>query len=69
MDWDLSLYGRQGMVVEITTAAIVMAMLLAPIPSQLALSVRKTTSHGTWRYAPQHSPQPIAVETRLRNKL
>ena len=53
VDWDLSLYGRQGMVAEIMIAAIAMAMLLAPIPSQLALSVRKTGSHGTWRCAPQ----------------
>ena len=47
MGWDLSLYGQQGMEAEIVIAATVMAMLLAPIPSQLALSVRETTSHGT----------------------
>ena len=51
------------------TAAIVMAMQSVPIPSQLALSVRKTTSRGIWKDAPQHSPQPIAVEAGLRNKL
>ena len=69
MAWDLSLYGRQGMVAEIMIAVIVMAMQSVPIPSQLALSVRKTTGHGTWRCAPQRSPQPIAVEPRLKNKL
>ena len=46
MGWGLSLYGHQGMVADMI-AATVMAMLLAPILSQLALSVRKTTSHGT----------------------
>ncbi len=47
MGWGLSLYGRRGMVAEIMIAATVMAMPLAPIPSQLALSVRRTRSHGT----------------------
>ena len=47
MGWGLSLYGQQGMVADITIAATVMAMLLAPIPSQLALSVRKATNHCT----------------------
>ena len=69
VDWDLSSYGRREMVEEIMTAAIVMAMLLVPIPSRLALSVRKITNRGTWRCARQHSPLPIAVEIHLRNKL
>lgn len=68
MDWDLSLCGLLEMVAEIRTAATVMAMLLVLIPSQLALSVKKTISHGTWKDAPLHSLQLTAVENRSRNK-
>lgn len=69
MDWGQSLSGQLVMEVEIMIAATVMVMLIVLIQSQLGLSVREITSHGIWRGVPLRSPQPIAVETELRNKL
>lgn len=69
MDWGQFLSGLLAMEVEVKIAATVMVMLLVLTQSQLALSVRETASHGIWRGVHLHLPQPIAVETELRNKL
>ena len=69
VDWGPFLSGLLVMEAEIKTAATVMAILLVPTPSQLAPPVREMSSRGTWRDVHQPLPQPIAVETKLKNKL